>query len=264
MKKMFVFFLSILVLSISGVSYALTLTDGNSSVLIDPGSQAGANNWTVDGTNQLFQQWFWYRVGSTGPEAPINTISAPTVVTPTARIADISYTSQNNLSVDVTYVLTGGTPGSLTSDVSEVIRINNLGSSSLDFHFFQYTDFDLGGDPQGDTARLVNANTIQQFDPNAISSETVVTPAANRYEVNFFANTLNSLNDGSPTTLNNNGGPLTGDTTWAFEWDVTIPAGGSFIISKDKNIRPVPEPLSLILLGCGMVGLIELRRRIKK
>ena len=53
------------------------LTDSNSSVSIDDGSQAGVYNWTVDGHNNLFQMQFWYRVGnnpelSTNPQSYIN------------------------------------------------------------------------------------------------------------------------------------------------------------------------------------------------
>ncbi len=46
----------------------ITLVDHNSSVTIDPDSQAGMHDWVVDGVDHLFQQWFWYRIGS-NPEA---------------------------------------------------------------------------------------------------------------------------------------------------------------------------------------------------
>ncbi len=53
-----------------------TLTDNNSVAQINPNSQSGMFNWSVDGQNQLNQQWFWYRIGNT-PEQSIDTISAP-------------------------------------------------------------------------------------------------------------------------------------------------------------------------------------------
>ena len=63
----------------------VTLTDGNSVALLDPTSQAGMYYWAVQNTpntyqNQLNQQWFWYRVGTSDPERSINTISAPAPV----------------------------------------------------------------------------------------------------------------------------------------------------------------------------------------
>ena len=57
----------------------VTLTDNNSSAQVDVGSQAGMFNWSIQGQNQLNQQWFWFRVGQ-APEAAINTIS-PAAIT---------------------------------------------------------------------------------------------------------------------------------------------------------------------------------------
>ena len=52
----------------------VVLTDFNSTVVIDPTSQAGMYTWTVDGVDQMWQQWFWYRIGSAGPEQSIDTL----------------------------------------------------------------------------------------------------------------------------------------------------------------------------------------------
>src|SRR5450759_3648143 len=88
---------------------ALTITNMNSSVTVDPLSQAGMNNWTVDGVNQMYQQWFWYRIGATGPESAINTIqAAPTIASASGRVIETEYINAT-LTVDVLYTLTGGT-----------------------------------------------------------------------------------------------------------------------------------------------------------
>ena len=50
-----------------------TLTDDNSTAVIEGGSSAGVGTWTIDGTDHMFQQWFWYRVGNTA-EASIDTL----------------------------------------------------------------------------------------------------------------------------------------------------------------------------------------------
>ena len=129
-----------------------TLLDENSEVVIDPdpglGDDGGVTDWLVDGTDHLFRQWFWYRVGPGGPEAPIDTLGAPTVLTLSTDgeldddAAFISYAGPG-FAIEVLYVLTGGTFGSNTSDLAEIIRIRNTGVAPLDFHFFQYSDFDL-------------------------------------------------------------------------------------------------------------------------
>jgi len=52
----------------------VVLTDQNTTVTIDPVNGAGVYSWLVNGVEQLFQQWFWYRVGSTGGESPLETL----------------------------------------------------------------------------------------------------------------------------------------------------------------------------------------------
>jgi len=243
-----------------------TLTDHNSSAALNLGAQTGMYNWTVDGASTLFQQWFWYRIGPNNPEASINTIGAPTVVTTGTQGLSATYTASSfNLRVD--YSLTGGTTGSGRSDMQETITIRNTSATALDFHFFQYSDFDLPGvgSPGGDNVSL-GRNSLGRFTEalqthgslslSEVVADTVTTPGADHGEAGYFADTLNRLNDGLPTTLNDNPTAGPGDVTWAFEWDLHINPGDSAIILKDKNLQ-VPEPTvaALVLLGLGAVTL---------
>lgn len=249
----------------------VTLVNNNSVAQVNTASQAGMFNWSVNGQNQLAQQWFWFRVGATGPEASINTISAPTITTPNASTLYTSY-ANNSYGVQVNYSLTGGSAGSGVSDIGESITINNFTRSALDFHFFQYSDFDLGGTTGGQTVQLGKNlsglfNEALQTAPGVAFSETVLTPGANHGEAGLFNTTLVKLNDGTPTILNDNAGPVgPGDATWAFEWDLSIAPGGSALISKDKYIQlqPIPEPSSLALISLGLAGCALIKRRRSK
>jgi hypothetical protein len=237
------------------------LADLNSTVRIDPDSQAGTFDWVVDGVDQLSQQWFWYRIGS-GAEQSINTLSAASV-SATATHAEITY-SAGGLEFLVKYDLTGGTAGSFTSDLAETIRIRNLGTSSIDMHFFQYSDFDLNGVAGGQSVQFFGAgfNKVAQTGLGIEMSETVVVPDATHHEANLFSTTRTSLNNGTATTLNDSNSAGPGDVTWAYQWDVTVAAGGSFIISKDKHIHAVPEPASLGIWGLvAAVSGFAVRRR---
>jgi len=248
-----------------------TLSDNNSIADINPNNQAGMFDWFVDGQNQLFQQWFWYRVG-VNPEQSIDTISAPAILRPNARTAEITYANPL-FSVDITYVLTGQSPGSGQADIQESIRIHNNTASPLDFHFFQYSDFNLQNNPNGDNVAL-GTDTFGRFNEalqtkgpltSATLAETGVTPGANRGETAFVGATLAKLNDGAPDNLNNNAGPTgPGNVTWALQWDYTgataIAAGQDALISKQKFLQ-VPEPSALAMISLGAFAITLHRRR---
>jgi hypothetical protein len=252
----------------------VTLTDGNSVAQINPSTSDGMFNWSVQGFNQLYQQWFWYRVGDAAGsmQHSIDTISTPVVSLFGTREMSSTYTAQNfTLSID--YLLTGGSfvgPGQMAnSDIAESIRIINTSATTLTFHFFQYSDFDLGG-PSNDTVQLGRNlrgqfNDAYQQDPSAGLTETVTTPGANHGEVDHWHNTLDRLNGTANYTLNDSAGPVgPGDVTWALEWDLSIAPGASALISKDKYLSViVPEPSTIAIGGLGLL-LFALRRRAGK
>ena len=248
-----------------------TLTDLNSSAQIDDAAQRGMFNWTVNGVNQLAQQWFWFRLGSTGGQSSLETLP---LLAATASDTNgngqpdtlfLSYGSTSGLQIDVRYTLRG--TGSSGSDMQEQINITNNGTVTLDLHFFQYTNFDLNGTAAGDTVSLINANTVRQSKSGGpLISETVTTPAANHYELGLTTdspNTLTRLNSGSPITLLDGAttrGP--GDATWAFQWDRSLAPGATLQISKDKNLQ-IPEPGTsalIITVGTAFAGLTFLRK----
>jgi len=265
----------------------ITLTDGNSTATLNPLSQAGMNHWDIQGQNELSQQWFWYRVGNTGPESSIDTIGAPVVTTFNGSSGVTTTYSNATFNISIRYLLTGGAlaaPGThANADISETITITNNTASPLNFHLFQYSDFDMDGNG-GDTVSLSTLGsparyvTADQTDGVTTSlTETVVTPKANHGEAALFPFTLSRLNDGVATTLNDVAGPAgPGDAAWALEWDFTgagndyaaIAPHGSVIISKDKLldvvIQPsgaVPEPASVGVIALGAMGLILRRRK---
>ena len=244
---------------------AFVLSSGNSTVDIDSATQMGMNSWNVDGQNQLYQQWFWYRTASMTSEKSIDTISAPVITINSPSQATSTYTG-NGFTLSVIYDLAGGAAGSGLSVINETITINNTSGSALGFSFFQYSDYNLGGVDQ-DVVQIQPGFGYALVTSGALSlGETVVTPTANNGEVAPYDQTLLKLNNGAVDNLNGNLGPsLAGDYTFAFQWDFTIAANSSVILSKVKSlqVQPVPEPTSAVLGLLGL-GVLVGRRFIKK
>jgi hypothetical protein len=250
----------------------VTLTDANSVVRIDTTSTAGVYDWTVDGVDQLFQQWFWYRLGGATQEYSIDTlgeITPPVIIGPDA--AKITLGGAGSLKVEVTYTLIGNLPGSGASHLDQVIKITNLTGSTQTLDFFQYSDFDLQGTNANDQVEIgpgaYGPNTVFQTDTNPgikTVMQASVSPAPTAWEANIYPATLVKLNDGSVDNLNMNPGPVTGDVTWAFQWgSIHIPNGGNYSFSENTAIYPTPEPASLVLFGMGLIGAAGVARRRK-
>lgn len=231
-----------LVANASG-SQPIILRDRGAGLAVDL-NQVGVVLLSVDLENQLERLWYWYRIGNSGPEATIDTLPLVAfVATDTNPFVDpledtltVRYGSASTFFVDVRLTLAGGVAGTGTADLAQLITVDNNSDSPLDFHFFQYSNFDIGQTSTGDREVLVNPNTVVVSEGSK-KSETVETPAAAHYELAFFPTTLDKLDDGSPTTLAD--GPTTlgpGDVTWAFQWDKVIPPGDSFLISKDTSL----------------------------
>ncbi len=256
------------------VAALFTLTDDNSVAHFDTASPANNDSWQVDGLSQLQQQAFWYRIGNVA-EQSVHTLpiaiqgASDSNFDGNSDTLFVRYHDQGDtFRIETRYTLDGGAPGGGASDLAEQISITNLTAAPLDFHFFQYANFDLQGTPNFDSVVFTNVNAVQQFEGSAKLTETIVTPVPSHREVALLPVTLNKLNDGLPTTLSDT--PLgtvvgPGDVTWAYQWDFQLQPGGTFQISKDKNLHAglVPEPSAGALLILGTGALLAQRRKRK-
>jgi hypothetical protein len=252
-----------------------SLSDGGSTATLNLGAgtgNLGMNSWTVlNGQNQLNQQWFWYSVNGSAPQ-PINTIGGLTTTPNGAN--DLTVTYQNALlSVNVDYTLSGNGVGSGSADIMENIWIDNISSDqTANIKFYQYSNFNLlqnnintvsiSGSPGAYTGAFQSTGTPGG---NGIA-EVILAPNASHGETALASTTLSELNN--PLNLNfnlsDNTSPVTGDVSWAFQWDATLNPGDEYDISKDKglHVEVVPEPstMALIALGIGALGLARRRQ----
>jgi hypothetical protein len=251
-----------------------TLNNGNSVLQINASSLAGMTSYTVDGVSQAAQQWFYYRIGNSGSEKPIETISlgTPSFANPSdARSLDLTY-SNSLYSARVVYQLTGGSAGSGQSSLNETVTfLNKSTTSTLDLRFFDYSDFDLNGVPGGQSLQFTTTS-IPTLRTNSFTQTLGVSTLTSRLisgadtlshvQAALFPTILTSLNDGNPTTLNDAMSSGPGDVTGAFEWEVTLAANGTLSISKLISMQGlvVPEPSALALLTLGFLLLPRHRR----
>ena len=165
------------------------------------------------------------------------------------------------LGVELDFTLVGSDPNTNQSLIQETITLTN-NCPTMDLHFFQYCDLDLGGSPPYTDykAEIVDGNKAWQWDTDellTLACESVVSPDPAHYEVNDYPDIRNKLTDGSPTTLADIAGPIyNDDMTWAFQWDFTIPPNDSVTIYKEKMIIPEPGSLSLLCL-VAMAGVLR-------
>jgi hypothetical protein len=244
----------------------VTLEDLNSKLTVDLDSPDGMYTWRIYCTDHLYQQWFWYRIGGSSREKPLDCLD----------LDHYSLTDEDSdpgkehliavyedcitpLRVALDFTLVGHAGSTDRSDIQEVITLTNTAATDKEIHFFQYCDLDLAGSVCDYSAKIENGNTAWQWNSSllTLASEAIVSPDPNHYQVDYYPVILNSLNDSAPTTLQDIAGPIgPGDMTWAFQWDFVIPAGESIVIEKDKRIVPEPAALSALALG----GLALIRR----
>lgn len=256
----------VLVSGPNAAAWSHVLTNNNSSVTIQADTDHGMSDWTVDGVTQLYKQWFWYRADGMNKELPINKLTSS--ITPLGLDSLGTLYSGNTFQIEIVYSLLGGAPSSGSSAIAEQIKISNLTGSPINFSFFQYVDFDLGGNHLGDTVYL-EKNLQGMFEKayqtkgNAFFADEIVSPAANHGEVGLSQSILTKLTDSAPTTLNGSTGPVVGDAVWAFQWDVVIPQNESFSIAINKSVylTPIPEPASASLVGIGLALFLARRKR---
>ncbi|MBL4591724.1 MAG: hypothetical protein JKY96_07160 [Phycisphaerales bacterium] len=241
------------------------LGDGNSTATFDTAS--GQINWTVDGVSQLFGQEFYFRRAGDTREYRLDSTNMSldgVFATDTNPFTDTRddtfgqlYSDGQGLQIETRFSLLGGTAGSGMSDLAEQIILRNNSNATMTISFFQFVDFDLGGDAFDDFGQIVGGNTAQQSDDDGFFiSETVVTPLPALFQMGSSADLNNLFNDGAISNLDGTAS-FSGDVAWAFQWNITMAAGQSFLISKDKLVVPTPGTMALL----GAAGFMASRRR---
>jgi hypothetical protein len=233
----------------------------------------GLSQWTIDGVNQLNLQSLYYSVGS-GPTASIYTIGIPSVPSITTNLShttvslDTAY-ANSTIGVDTLFSLQSSPIGSGKATLAETFTINNLSATTQVFHFYQYSDFDLGGVSGGQNVQFTSNGSGQQYQVVQTGSGTILTGLVtavtggsfgqSELQAGLFDGNKFGLGSGNPVTLDNTLTAGPGNVVYAYEWDATLAAGSSITIGEIQTV--VPEPSSVTLVASGMLALVLLYRR---
>ena len=264
----------------------ITLRDGAARVVIDPASQDGLKEWRL-GAQHAVKQWWWYRVGDTGPEASIDTLELEATITSDTDgdgqidTLVVRWRHAGDLfGLEASWKLTGSfSAGMLESTLAHQIQVTSLLSTPQDITLFQYVDMDLGGGSE-DTFALIDCGDagigdcqigtlILQADagdlgPTGDTGTTHETSVVSRaFNVNDFSefpagfapfpDLLDDLNDASPTDLD--GGDLEpspgeGNHTWAASWTWSYPGDHkTFSLAQSQKLGSQGLVLEAPFLG---------------
>jgi hypothetical protein len=262
----------------------VVVASGNASADVDEATGT-VTDLTVGGVPQAAQQSFFYRVGETGPNQSFSSLT-PTGVSTFPGSVFLSYAG-SGFTVQLEYSLVGG-----SSNVSPAELLNSLfisaalpqvpqgsvipadGQTPIDLHIFQYDHFTLDGSL---TNNVVSANTtsseIDQSEvglvPSIRNASASVVAIGDRYQIGDSPSILNSLTNGSPTTLSAGtlqpSGPVgPGNVEFALETDASLGAFGIVPVVTIDTFNPgVPVPpavwMGLTTLA-GIAGVGAIRR----
>jgi large repetitive protein len=250
---------------------AYTLSARDTSLQVN--LAGGLGPWTIDGANQLNRQWFYYSVGS-GPVYSIDTIpliSSSLVPAGNNPFATAVY-SNSIIKVTTTYTLQSQPNGSGRATLQDAISFQNTSASSQDFHFYQFSDFDLAGSSGSQNLQFFggNNNLFVQTGwggtslSNTISATWNGQLAVTRVQAGISDGSQFGLINGNPyPTLDNTTLTASGNVSFAYEWDVNLAAAGSpgSSLSLSEIQAVVPEPSSLALVASGMFAAAWFGRR---
>ena len=265
----------ILLLPGKGVAQNFSITNGGSAATLNLGDGSGGtgsigmNSWTVGGVaeSQLDQQWFWYSINGSAPQS-IDQLGDLSTSYNGPNDLTVTYGAADGVQVNVDYVLHGNGVNSGAADMMEYIWIDNYSDSSVNFTFYQYSNFNLLQNNNNNVSISGSAGAYTGAFQNTGGpggtgiAEVIVSPLAYGAETGSAASTLSDVSNG---TLNGNPSAGPGDVAWAFEWNSPIDPNGELDISKAKGLKvmnvPEPSTLALIALGIGALGL-TLRRKL--
>ncbi|MCG2711913.1 MAG: PEP-CTERM sorting domain-containing protein [Candidatus Omnitrophica bacterium] len=140
-------------------------------------------------------------------------------------------------------------------------------------NFFQYLDADLGAyvsDDFATTSILPSGSRrliLYDSPPSLISSIGLNSGGMSEglltgWEIDEYSTLLDNISSGNYDLRNGIFSSQPADQTMALQWTLgNIAANASFNIESEVTVIPVPEPMTMLLFGPALLGLVGFKRR---
>ncbi|MBK8913431.1 MAG: hypothetical protein IPM64_02320 [Phycisphaerales bacterium] len=245
---------------LAATASAQTITHGDSTFTMPTANTTGATvrTGTIGGTSsvliaggdtldQLFQQWWWYRVN--GVNAREFALSNRTSNIAVGNELTLHYSEPEGLNAVVRYRLIDGPNSPATCQVIGTVLLSTTSSMPLDVSFFGYIDLDMAGSAN-DSAVFVAPGQLRVTDGSTGVFGEVFAPTANLYQVMAFSTLRGLLTDADIDSLNNTGVPFgPGDFTGAVQWNVIVASGAPVQLPFSFSLNTSANPCDSQLRG---------------
>jgi hypothetical protein len=244
------------------VAPAFRLSHGTSFIDVNPFARATVYNWYHAGNDQLHELSNWFRVGPSGGERSVHTLTVvsgvpqDTAADPAPDFVTVHYfdtASVPRFRLEIDYFISGHLLG-------EEIRIFNVHPNlPLEMHFFEHVDLDLSNTAPDDVGMFTGPNSVEQTDGIVLVRGSYDSDHRELDALDGFNDFIPRLTNGTPTTLLDTPGDFAqlgpGDLSWTLQWDFTglpgdrpiiMPGGMTTIVKHWECFVVVPEP------GCGL------------
>jgi hypothetical protein len=247
-----------------GQSFTLTDTGSSFTVL---GPSTINNTWNVPSVpyDVSFNAQWLYRLGTSGAFQNFSTLTYDSVNSGLSGTSVLNlFFNGSGFNVAVRYSLLGGTTN---AQVSEQVRVTNTNNSAATFQLIQYNNYDTSNNlGTGDAIQRTNSSSVTQTGsgatPAVLQAGSTAIPTFSQIGQEFLPAVtgagFGNLDSAAGANVGQTVSPS--DAAYAFQWNTSISAGGTFQVGTDKIVGAVPEPASMAVLGLGALALIRRRR----
>jgi MYXO-CTERM domain-containing protein len=262
-----------------GAIYDVTSTGNAGTIPVsEPGGTAAGvqGNFRVTGgvggTDNVYANWWWYRVNGTSTrELGIRQTTGTAVKTAIGTHAVNYAITSGGLLFDVTFTLSS--LNATSANIHSNVRVTNTTASPVDISLFNMMDIFLGGQDASDRVLFAGASggdRVINFDDSVLPSFKAQHRGfgAFGYGVGTFSAISAQVTDTSIDNFADVNGFTTPDdlssvmqfNLGVIEAGATASAGAAFAVDVQGNdVTAVPAPGALALMGVG--GLLAARRR---